>query len=154
MLEHYGQSCVHLILLWDICQSCLCIYHFKIRHLGFFPRANGFFTSQHQYYPNATSNFQQIRHVTSGVVSLNPGPITRSQSAILTSTSESLYPHLCKLLTLKGLKIGHLNCNGLLGKLIEVKALVSTIQSTFWPLPRLLFGVLQMIWQLTFLAIK
>ena len=65
-----------------------------IRHLGFVPRANGFFSSRHQYYSNATSNFQQIRLVTSGDVSPNPGPVTRSRSARSKSASECLYPHL------------------------------------------------------------
>ena len=100
-----------------------------IRHLGFVPRANGFFSSCHQYYSNATSNFQQIRLVTSGDVSPNPGPVTRSRSAGLKSASERLYPHLrSKLLRLKGLKLGHLYCNGLLGKMIEVKALFFAVK--------------------------
>ena len=91
-------------------------------------RANGFFGSRHQYYSNATSNFQLIRLLTSGDISLNPGPVTRSHSASLKS-AECLYPHLrSELSTLKGLKLGHLNCNGLLGKIIEVKALLFAIK--------------------------
>ena len=100
-----------------------------IRHLGFVTRAKGFFSSRHQYYSNAISTFQQTRLLTSGVVSLNPGPTTRSQSARLKSASECLYPHLrSELSTLKGLKLGHLNCNGLLGKIVEVKALLFAVK--------------------------
>ena len=107
-----------------------CGFHSShIRHLGFVTRAKGFFSSRHQYYSNATSTFQQTRLLTSGDVSLNPGPITRSQSARLKSASECLYPHLrSELSTLKGLKFGHLNCNGLLGKIIEVKALLFAVK--------------------------
>ena len=107
-----------------------CGFHSShIRHLGFVMRAKGFFSSRHQYYSNATSTFQQTRLLTSGDVSPNPGPITRSQSARLKSASECLYPHLrSELSTLKGLKLGHLNCNGLLGKIIEVKALLFAVK--------------------------
>ena len=107
-----------------------CGFHSShIRHLGFVTRAKGFFSSRHQYYSNATSTFQQTRLPTSGDVSPNPGPITRSQSARLKSASECLYPHLpSQLSTLKGLKFGHLNCNGLLGKIIEVKALLFAVK--------------------------
>lgn len=88
-----------------------------IRHLGFVPCANSFFSSRHQYYSNATSNFQQIRLLTSGDISPNPGTIHPSHSTRLKSASDCLYPHLrSELLTLKDLKLGHLNCNGLLGK--------------------------------------
>lgn len=105
-----------------------CVFHSShIRHLGFVPRANGF-RSCHQYYSNAASNFQQIRLLNSGGISPNPGPVTCSHSASLKS-AECLYPHLWnELLTLKDLKLGHLNCNGLVGKIIEVKALLFAVK--------------------------
>ena len=58
-------------------------HRFRIRHLSFISRANGFFTTRHQYYANTTTSFQQIRPLTSGDTSLNPVPITRSQLARL-----------------------------------------------------------------------
>ena len=51
------------------------------RHLVSSPRAKGFFSSRLQYYANSTCSFQQIRLFISGDISLNPGPLTRSQSA-------------------------------------------------------------------------
>jgi hypothetical protein len=86
-----------------------------VRHIISSPRVKGFFPSRQQYYANSTSSFLQIRLFISGDVSLNPGPVTRSQSAKLKIISDRLYPTLQGELSFsKGLKLGHLNSNGLL----------------------------------------
>ena len=95
----------------------------------FFPRVKGFISSRQQYYANSTSSFQQIRLFISGDVSLNPGPVTRSQSARLQTLSDRLYPSLeIELSPHKGLKPAHLTINGLLGKIHEVKAILFSLK--------------------------
>ena len=58
------------------------------RHFVSSPRVKGFFSSRQQYCANSTRSFQQIRLFISGDVSLNPGPVTRSQSASLKTISD------------------------------------------------------------------
>lgn len=99
------------------------------RHLVSSPHAKGFFSSRLQYYANSTSCFQQIRLFISGDISLNPGPLTRSQSAKSKDISDRLYPILLgELSSFKGLKIGHLNVNGLLSKIHDVKVLLFALK--------------------------
>ena len=81
--------------------------------------------SRLQYYTNSTSSFQRIHLFI--YVSLNPGPLTRSQSVRSKDVLDQLYPTLHgELSSSKGLKICHLNINGRLGKIHEVKVLLRT----------------------------
>ena len=95
------------------------------RHFVSSPRAKGFFSSRLQYYANSTSCLRFI----SGDISCNPGPLTRSQSAKSKGISDRLHPILHgELSSFKGLKIGHLNVNGLLSKIHDVKVLLHALR--------------------------
>lgn len=70
-----------------------------------------------------------MRLFISSDISLNPGPHTRSQSAKSKVISDRLYPTLHgELSSSKGLNLGHLNVNGHLGKIQEVKVLLLTLK--------------------------
>ena len=99
------------------------------RHFVSSPPAKGFFSSRLQYYANSTSCFQQVRLFISGDISVNPGPLTRSQSAKSKDITDRLYPSLHgELSSFKGLKIGRLNVNGLLSKIHDVKVLLIALK--------------------------
>ena len=62
----------------------------RIRHIAPSPRGRKYYTSRIRYYANSDSTFHQTRLLTSGDVSLNPGPITTSGPNSSQNKKESL----------------------------------------------------------------
>ena len=98
-----------------------------------FLRIHGYLTREiyhGEVRPQALTQFPAIKgSFISGDISLNPGPLTRSQSAKSKDVSDRLCPTLHgERSSSKGLKIGHWNINGLLGKIHEVRVLLLTLK--------------------------
>ena len=82
-----------------VSESILPIYQLhqlarRIRHFASTPRGRKYHTSRIRYYANADSTFHQTRLLTSGDVSLNPGPIISSGPNSTQNQKESFK---CKL---------------------------------------------------------
>ena len=62
----------------------------RIHHIAPSPRGRKYYTSRIRYYADSDSTFHQTRLLTSGYVSLNPGPITTSGPNSSQNKKESL----------------------------------------------------------------
>ena len=66
----------------------------RIRHIESTPRGRKYHISRIRYYANSDSTFHQARLLTSGDVSLNPGPITTSGLSSTQNQKESFKRNL------------------------------------------------------------